>query len=395
MGAAGRQRKRSDAASQAPGPRAWGQRPASQRNAEQARGPRASPVTMAKKYSQVDDGSAEEGESLPQDSPRWIASAQSPRTDSMFEPKAESRKKQRQQMDGSTRTELGFLWRVAWPTAVATLLRAGTQQVTVMFVGHLVGAQALGAVALGTMWVNISGLSIVFGGMSALDTLCSQAYGAKNYKLVGLWAQRGLVIIWCLCIPIFFLWFFGASPILHLIGIGEEQAALAQDFTRIQCLWMLPVFMNRTIQTYWRAQRIVKPYKNATVLGFLMHAPVCYWMTKHWGFLGAAWSLPINQWLLFFTAMAIDRYQHVSATCWPAWSFAACRGWGPLLRMGSAGTLTTMGEWWSWEICAGMAGRSMKTRCWPELTMFLWPQEHLAQFHWLLTLSSKISVSVC
>ena len=42
------------------------------------------------------------------------------------------------------------------------------------FVGHI-GAAELGAVALGTMWVNISGLSIVFGGMGALDTLCSQA----------------------------------------------------------------------------------------------------------------------------------------------------------------------------------------------------------------------------
>ena len=36
---------------------------------------------------------------------------------------------------GSIATEFGFLWRVAWPTAITTLLRAGTQQVTVMFVG--------------------------------------------------------------------------------------------------------------------------------------------------------------------------------------------------------------------------------------------------------------------
>jgi hypothetical protein len=87
------------------------------------------------------------------------------------------------------RSELGLIWNIAWPTGISTLLRAGTQQSTVMIVGHMLGAEALGAVGLGTMWVNISGLSIVFGGMSALDTLCSQAYGAQNYKLVGLWAQ--------------------------------------------------------------------------------------------------------------------------------------------------------------------------------------------------------------
>ena len=27
----------------------------------------------------------------------------------------------------------------------------------------------------------------------------------------------------------------------------------------------------------------------------------------------------------------------------------------------SAGTATVMGEWWSWEICAGMAGAWSKT----------------------------------
>jgi MATE family multidrug resistance protein len=82
----------------------------------------------------------------------------------------------------------------------------------------------------------------------------------------------------------------------------------------------------------------------------------CAFRVAQFGFLGAAWSLPINQWLLFCTCIAIDKCQGISAKCWPRWSVAALRGWGPLLRMGSAGTLTTMGEWWSWEICAGMAG---------------------------------------
>jgi Na+-driven multidrug efflux pump len=87
------------------------------------------------------------------------------------------------------------------------------------------------------------------------------------------------MIIWMLCVPIFFLWFFGTRSVLAVLGIDEAQAELAQQFTRIQCLWMLPVFMNRTIQTYWRAFRVVKPYKNATIIGFIFHVPVCYAMT--------------------------------------------------------------------------------------------------------------------
>ena len=43
---------------------------------------------------------------------------------------------------------------------------------TVLFVGHI-GVMELGASALATMWVNITGLSIVYGGASALDSLAA------------------------------------------------------------------------------------------------------------------------------------------------------------------------------------------------------------------------------
>ena len=58
--------------------------------------------------------------------------------------------------------ELRRMWGLAWPTAIATLLRGGTQQVTMIFIGHL-GARELGAVAMGNLWISMSGMSIVFG----------------------------------------------------------------------------------------------------------------------------------------------------------------------------------------------------------------------------------------
>lgn len=35
-----------------------------------------------------------------------------------------------------------------------------------------------------------------------LDTLCSQAYGARKYKLVGLHCQRAMVILTLVCFPV-------------------------------------------------------------------------------------------------------------------------------------------------------------------------------------------------
>ena len=58
-----------------------------------------------------------------------------------------------------------------------------------MFAGRM-GAAELGAVTLGNMWCNISGYSIQLDGLTALDTLAAQSFGAQNYRLVGVHLQR-------------------------------------------------------------------------------------------------------------------------------------------------------------------------------------------------------------
>ena len=78
--------------------------------------------------------------------------------------------------------ELLLMWRLAWPSGVATVLRSGTRQTTMIVVGHM-GTRELGGVALGTAWVSMMGMSLVFGGFSGLDTFASQSFGAKNCTL--------------------------------------------------------------------------------------------------------------------------------------------------------------------------------------------------------------------
>eukprot|EP01045_Picozoa_sp_COSAG04_P002187 COSAG04_NODE_77_length_28411_cov_8.599181_19_plen_179_part_00 len=143
--------------------------------------------------------------------------------------------------DGSACSELPGMWAIAWPTMIAALMRSGTQQVTMILVGHL-GVNELGAIAMGNMWVSVTGMMIVFGGMGALDTLAAQAYGAKNFPLVGLWTQRAIVLVFFVNIPLSLLWFYSTKPGLEAMAINSEIATLAQDFTRVQCLWALPMF---------------------------------------------------------------------------------------------------------------------------------------------------------
>jgi MATE family multidrug resistance protein len=52
---------------------------------------------------------------------------------------------------------------------------------------------SLGAATLGSMMCNVTGYSVIYGMGTALDSMLSQAYGAKSYRMVGLYAQRAMV----------------------------------------------------------------------------------------------------------------------------------------------------------------------------------------------------------
>ena len=135
--------------------------------------------------------------------------------------------------------ELLLMWRLAWPSGVATVLRSGTRQTTMIVVGHM-GTRELGGVALGTAWVSMMGMSLVFGGFSGLDTFASQSFGAKNYIMVGVWTQRMVVIVCAIMIPLAPIWWFGCTPALVIAGIPPDVAQLAGYFAKVQVLWMFP-----------------------------------------------------------------------------------------------------------------------------------------------------------
>lgn len=56
------------------------------------------------------------------------------------------------------------------------------------------------------MFINTTGFAVCIGLVTAMDTLTSQAYGAKNFRLLGLISQRAALIITICCVPVSVLW---------------------------------------------------------------------------------------------------------------------------------------------------------------------------------------------
>ncbi len=89
---------------------------------------------------------------------------------------------------------------------------------TTFAVGHL-GKDELAASGLAQSFCNVTGMVFGAGFVRASDTLSAQAYGAGNYRKIGIVAQRAFLITTVIMCPIIALW-INAEKIL--LGLGQD-----------------------------------------------------------------------------------------------------------------------------------------------------------------------------
>ena len=88
------------------------------------------------------------------------------------------------------------------------------------------------------MVVNVMGNSIVIGMTSGLDTLCGQAYGAEIFKMLGVFAQRSVVISHIVIVFIVIIFFF-SKDILTALKQNPETADSASEYIKFQCFFFV------------------------------------------------------------------------------------------------------------------------------------------------------------
>lgn len=256
--------------------------------------------------------------------------------------------------------EAKTLGRYAGPLVFTFILQNSLTLTSVFTVGHI-GKNELGAVSLGSMTANITGYAVYHGLATSLDTLCAQAYGSGNKKLVGLYLQRMIFFLWAITIPIAIIWAAG-TDILAVIVPEKEIAVLAGRYLKILIIgapgYACFESAKRYVQAQGRFDATLYVLLIAAPLNILMHY-LFVWVFQ-WGFIGCPIAVVITETLMPILLFLYVRFIG-GMECWPGFSRKAFKNWGPMVRLALPGLVMVLAEFLAFEILTLASARITAT----------------------------------
>ncbi|KAK2973378.1 hypothetical protein RJ640_024861 [Escallonia rubra] len=243
------------------------------------------------------------------------------------------------------RIETVKLWEIGGAIAITTLCQFGMNSVTDMFVGHL-GNIDLSSVSIALTVLGTFSFGFMLGMGSALETLCGQAFGARQVHMLGVYMQRSWIILLvsgCLfLLPIYMF----ATPILKLLGQDDDIADLAGNFAIKTIPTIFSLAINFPTQKFLQAQRKVNVLAAIAFSSLILHTGLLFLfiLVLGWGTTGAAVAFDITSW-----GVAVAQVVYVIHWCsegWTGFSWSAFKDIWAFVRLSLASAVMLCLEIW-------------------------------------------------
>ncbi|KAH7533915.1 hypothetical protein FEM48_Zijuj04G0182100 [Ziziphus jujuba var. spinosa] len=223
--------------------------------------------------------------------------------------------------------EVKKLSSLAAPMVVVSVSQYLVQVVSLTMAGHI-GELSLSGVAIASSFTDVIGFSLVsfchnnllnwvytkqLGMAGALETLCGQAYGANQYRKLGIYTYCASISLIVVCIPISILWII-MDKLLILIG----QDPLVSHEARKYSILLIPALFAYAIQQslvcYFQSQGLILPVLISSCAILCFHIPVSWALVYklELGSGGAAISIGLSYWL---NVILLVLYMKYSSDC--------------------------------------------------------------------------------
>jgi MATE family multidrug resistance protein len=249
---------------------------------------------------------------------------------------------------------------IAVPLVAMNLTWFAKIAITTAFLGRL-GELKLAGGALGLTFANVTGFSVLNGLCGAMEPICGQAYGAKNFKLLHKTLLMAIFLLLLATLPITFLW-LNVDKILIHFGQQKDISIVAKTYL----FYLLPDLVITSflspLKSYLSSQGITVPIMFSSGLGLAFHIPINILLAKAKGLEGVSMAIWITDLMVvillalyvFIMELNSKRERGLKEDGWWEQSIS---DWLRLLKLCGPCCLTTCLEWWCFEILVLLSGR--------------------------------------
>ncbi|KAK9063711.1 hypothetical protein SSX86_017583 [Deinandra increscens subsp. villosa] len=249
--------------------------------------------------------------------------------------------------------KLGF---IAGPMVAVTLSQYLLQVISVMMVGHL-GELSLSSTSIAISLSSVTGFSLILGMACALETLCGQAYGAQQYKKVGILTYTAIVSLLIVCIPLAIFWRYTGS-LLVLIGQDPLISHEAGKFTTCLIPALFASAILQPLVRYFQMQSMLLPMLASSTVSLCLHIPLCWALVYRTslGNIGAAMSMGVAMWSNAIFLLFYMMYSPSCAKTRSPFSVEVFQGMKLFFSFAIPSAIMICLEWWSYEFLILLSG---------------------------------------
>ncbi|KAK6934243.1 Multi antimicrobial extrusion protein [Dillenia turbinata] len=253
---------------------------------------------------------------------------------------------------GETRTQLVF----SLPLILTNVSYYAITLVSVMFAGHL-GELELSGATLANSWATVTGFAFMIGLSGALETLCGQGFGAKLYRMMGIYLQASCIISVFFFIIISIFWLY-TEPILILLHQDADISRTAAVFIKYLIPGLFAFGLLQNILRFLQTQSVVMPLVVCSVVPLLIHIGIAYVLvySAALGFKGAALAASITFWISVIMLAAYVLHAKKFKETWKGFSMESLHNVYGNLKLALPSAAMVCLEYWAFELLVLLAG---------------------------------------
>ena len=245
----------------------------------------------------------------------------------------------------------------AIPNIVSSLGSLLKDAISLYFIGHLNNPLLFAALGFGLTWSNAFATAVIFGFAAGFGTLAAQAYGAGNYKKLGLLYQKIIVVtaIVITCISVF-LWFTRAE--LMAMGFEKDLSEHIGTFIRWMTLDFFFCLFFEVTRFYLVAQNAFYVPAYVLTITTILHIFWCHLFINVLGLelVGMSLARTVTDGTSATLILLYAKYKNPCPESWYDWDPECCKDLMPFLKEIASHGSSVYAEWIAFEISTILLG---------------------------------------